>query len=74
VRPITPTAAPSRAINRAEAAPIPLPAPVIKATLFVNRHRERLFPEVPVVATMDQRRVKESGVSTNMTAVTLDLN
>jgi len=28
---------PHRAINRAEAAPIPLPAPVIKATLFVNR-------------------------------------
>jgi PAS domain S-box-containing protein len=44
------------------------------ATLFVNRYREQLFPEVPLVATMDQRRVNASGVSTNMTVVTLQLN
>jgi len=44
------------------------------ATLFVNRHRAPLFPNVAGIATMDQRRMEESVASNNMTVVALRLN
>jgi signal transduction histidine kinase len=44
------------------------------ATLFVSRHRDRLFPEVPLLATMDKRRLPEFGVPANTILVPLQLN
>jgi signal transduction histidine kinase len=44
------------------------------AALFVNRHRELFRSDVPVIATMAQRRVEESGVRANITVVPADVN
>ncbi|MCB1125378.1 MAG: sensor histidine kinase [Verrucomicrobiae bacterium] len=44
------------------------------ATLFVQAHRERLFPEVPLVATLDVRRVQESVTRNEVAVVPLQLD
>src|SRR5512136_1581549 len=60
VRPITPIAAPSAAMRRAVAAPMPLPAPVMRATLFANRIRllrvDRLLGLLDLAHTLDRVR------------------
>lgn len=44
------------------------------ATLFMNGYRKQLFSEVPMIATMDLRRVAEAGIPTNVAVVPLQLN
>ena len=44
------------------------------ATIFLNRHRHEFRPEVPLLATMDARRLVEVGHLTNAVLVPLQLD
>ena len=44
------------------------------ATIFLNRHRHEFRPEVPLLATMDARRLVEVGQLTNAVLVPLQLD
>ena len=44
------------------------------ATIFLHRHRHQLWPEAPLLATMDARRLVEVGPLTNAVFVLLQMN